>query len=116
MTLTIHHVNWGSHTLEMCKFTVTTEVFVISPQLLVQEQEIFPLPYLSGTVCFISCEVALSSPLHRDFDRAWPQCLHSMLCLVSLGIYFVGPHAILGVPASFHPIISILLSLLLECE
>lgn len=103
----------GSHTSEVCKITVTSEVFVISPQLLVQEQEIFPLPCLTGSVCFISCEVALSSFLHRDFDRAWPQCLHSMLFLVSLGMYFVGPHAILGVPGAFHLIIFILLQFLL---
>lgn len=85
MTPTTHHVHGVSHTLEVEKVTLTSEcVFVISPELLVQEQEIFSLPWLTGAMCFISCKVPLSPLSCRDFGREWPQCLqclHALFCL-----------------------------------
>lgn len=35
------------------------------------------LPWLTGTMWFISCGVPLSSSSQKDFSRAWLWCLHS---------------------------------------
>lgn len=64
----------GSFVMDVC----ISKASMISPWLLVQQQGIFFLPWLTPDRGLISYKVPPRSHPHKDLDKAWLQCLQSV--------------------------------------